>query len=78
MWACALALFCACAVMAQRQQMDLQGRWAFKLDVRGTGETEGFVTEPFQEEVTLPGTTDTNRKGYPTENKQETDHGAII
>ena len=72
MWACALALFCACAVMAQRQQMDLQGRWAFKLDVRGTGETEGFVTEPFQEEVTLPGTTDTNRKGYPTENKQET------
>lgn len=72
MWACALALFCACAVVAQRQQMDLQGRWAFKLDVRGTGETEGFVTEPFQEEVTLPGTTDTNRKGYPTENKQET------
>ena len=29
MWACVLALFCACAVVAQRQQMDLQGRWAF-------------------------------------------------
>ncbi len=27
----------SCAMFPQRQRMDLQGKWAFKLDVRETG-----------------------------------------
>ena len=56
----------------QRQRMDLQGKWAFKLDVRGNGEESGFATAPFAEEVVLPGTTDTNRKGFRPARTDET------
>ena len=52
--------------------MDLQGRWAFKLDVRGNGVEEGYPTALFAEEVVLPGTTDTNAKGYPNLRRDET------
>ena len=41
--------------MFQRQRMDLQGKWAFKLDVRGNGEESGFATAPFAEECDASG-----------------------
>lgn len=72
MWIWALALLFVCAVYGQRQRLDLRGTWAFKLDVRGVGEKEGYATAPFPESVTLPGTTDTNGKGYPVSNLYET------
>ena len=62
----------SCAMFPQRQRMDLQGKWAFKLDVRGNGEESGFATAPFAEEVMLPGTTDTNRKGFRPARTDET------
>lgn len=52
------------------RQIDLQGRWAFSLV---SGEAEGdSVPEVFPDTVFLPGTTDTNRKGYPLQNREET------
>lgn len=66
------AVLFSCAMFPQRQRMDLQGKWAFKLDVRGNGEESGFATAPFAEEVMLPGTTDTNRKGFRPTRTDET------
>ena len=66
------AVLFSCAMFPQRQRMDLQGKWAFKLDVRGNGEESGFATAPFAEEVVLPGTTDTNRKGFRPARTDET------
>ena len=66
------AVLFSCAMFPQRQRMDLQGKWAFKLDVRGNGEESGFATAPFAEEVMLPGTTDTNRKGFRPARTDET------
>ena len=66
------AVLFSCAMFPQRQRMDLQGKWAFKLDVRGKGEESGFATAPFAEEVMLPGTTDTNRKGFRPTRTDET------
>ena len=52
------------------RQIDLQGRWAFSLV---SGEAEGgSVPEVFPDTVFLPGTTDTNRKGHPLQNREET------
>ena len=62
----------SCAMFPQRQRMNLQGKWTFKLDVRGNGEESGFATAPFAEEVVLPGTTDTNRKGFRPARTDET------
>ena len=51
-------------------RIDLQGRWAFSLV---SGEAEGdSVPEVFPDTVFLPGTTDTNRKGHPLQNREET------
>ena len=50
---------------ATRAALDLGGRWEFALDPRGTGEAEGLFSDALPDWVTLPGTTDTNRKGTP-------------
>lgn len=53
-------------------QIDLQGDWKFKLDPDGVGVEEGYAQKSFSEQITLPGTTDTNKKGYPVTKKDET------
>lgn len=69
----ASALVFSFTAFAQRQRIDLQGQWNFSLDPDGKGEVAGFPTAHFTEMVTLPGTTDTNRKGYfPTRTDETT------
>ncbi|MDY4039931.1 MAG: beta-glycosidase [Prevotella sp.] len=67
------ALFCL-AVNAKnkpyRLRMNLAGTWQFALD-RDSSLT---ATTPMTDTVTLPGTTDTNRKGDPCTNRSETTH----
>lgn len=55
-----------------RQTIDLKGSWKFALDVEDIGIGKQFYKKDFQESVQLPGTTDTNRKGFLNSNKEET------
>ncbi len=48
-----LSLACATQAQAQRQRIDLSGRWSFRMD----------STAAYTDTILLPGTTDTNRKG---------------
>jgi len=68
-----LAVVCSVAMQAQQavpNEIDLSGTWQFCLDPAATV----MPTQPMTETVTLPGTTDTNRKGHANENKDETTH----
>lgn len=53
-----------------RYYYPLNGTWRFALDPQRTMN----ATTPCNDEIELPGTTDTNRKGFEPENKQETTH----
>ena len=55
-----------------RKMIDLSGTWSFALDPHGKGEQEKLWNMDFAETVTLPGTTDSNRKGIENTNKSET------
>jgi hypothetical protein len=55
---------------AYHDQIDLQGKWQFALDA----DAKLSVSSTFNDFVTLPGTTDTNRKGTPCTKKDETTH----
>lgn len=68
---CAWLVWCAGQLNAQRQKIDLQGNWAFRLDAEGTGIGKEFPMLPFSETISLPGTTDTNRKGTPNNKKRK-------
>lgn len=57
-----------------RARIDLQGEWRFQLDSLNRGIAENWATLDFQDVVSLPGTTDTNRKGYLNTNMDETTH----
>lgn len=59
---------------AVRETIDLGGEWSFALDPDGTGETQGYPAATLTDKVVLPGTTDTNGKGTPNDNRQETTH----
>ena len=61
-------LFQACT--SDKQSIDLSGTWSFVLDREGSVKP----TNEMPETVTLPGTTDTNRKGDPIGWKGETTH----
>ncbi len=50
--------------------IDLSGTWQFALDHEGKLSPDQAMTET----ISLPGTTDTNRKGYPITKKDETNH----
>ncbi|HRN15672.1 MAG TPA: hypothetical protein PLF38_01275, partial [Xylanibacter oryzae] len=67
-------VFSVSAQNRYRQQIDLQGRWQFALDPDSTGISLNYPISIFNEEVILPGTTDTNKKGIPLTNKEETTH----
>lgn len=66
-----LSSFCSQA-QTTRQTINLSGTWNFALDPQEKGEQEKFWSIALPEKVTLPGTTDTNRKGKENTNKSET------
>lgn len=55
-----------------RRIIDLSGTWNFVLDPEDKGIQEEFWNMDLPERVTLPGTTDTNRKGTENTNRSET------
>lgn len=57
-----------------RQVIDLSGAWNFALDPHEQGVQENFWRIALPGKVTLPGTTDTNRKGTENTNRAETTH----
>ena len=64
-------LFVAVALVASAQsEIDLSGKWQFALDRNATFSPAMTMTES----VTLPGTTDTNRKGDILTDRSETTH----
>ena len=58
-----VCLLCSCNGKTEREFIDIQGKWKFALDSLDTGEKEQWYKKSFNEEVDLPGTTDTNKKG---------------
>lgn len=69
-----LILLCSPWVQAKdlRHTIDLSGTWNFILDPQDKGIQDKFWNIDLPEKVTLPGTTDTNRKGTENTNKSET------
>lgn len=72
---CVMACLCLClsapAVMAQQSgTISLAGEWQFALDP----DTMLTPLSVLPDVITLPGTTDTNRKGYPLSRFDETTH----
>lgn len=61
-------LFINFSAMGQnRKEIDLSGKWNFKLDKGNIGKYEKWFSQIFKETVSLPGTTDENLKGYKNE-----------
>jgi hypothetical protein len=59
-------------LVAQKEVIDLSGTWGFQLDPNDferAFENSGAHRDLLADKVTLPGTTDSNRKGIPTTNK---------
>ena len=66
-----MILFCLCAMADNHiRRIDLSGTWLFALDREATIGPSDSLTETIQ----LPGTTDTNKKGYPIVKKDESTH----
>ena len=55
-----------------RKSIDLAGEWQFATDTLNVGVRNNFSTRQLEDVVTLPGTTDSNQKGFPNNNKSET------
>lgn len=70
----AFLLLCSLGSQATglRQKIDLSGTWNFALDPQGKGEQEKFWNIELPDNVLLPGTTDSNRKGDKNTNQSET------
>lgn len=58
----------------QRHKIDLSGEWQFQLDPNNRGLIEGYEASEFAEVVKLPGTTDSNQKGFLNNNREQTAH----
>lgn len=57
---------------ASRRTISLSGTWTFCTDEQNAGITQQFWKKTFTDNVLLPGTTDTNRKGKKNNKKNET------
>lgn len=64
-------LLCAVASAGSCQSISLAGRWRFGLDPGRVGVTEGWFRKDLPGNVTLPGSTDTNKKGIPNNRKPD-------
>ena len=67
-----LSFLASLAMLGQSSRISLDGMWHFALDPDSNGLNKGYATALLPETVTLPGTTDTNRKGAKTVSKDET------
>ncbi len=67
-----VCLLFSCNTKTGREYIDLQGTWKFALDSLDTGENEQWYAKTLEDEIGLPGTTDTNKKGIPNNNYEET------
>ena len=65
-----LLLLVSIAAFGQGERIALDGTWQFALDPQASLS----ATSPMNETVTLPGTTDTNKKGVALQNHEETTH----
>lgn len=60
-----MVLMTACSTTTgNRSQLDISGNWQFKLDTANVGVSQKWYTTDFDDTVTLPGTTDSNEKGF--------------
>ena len=59
-----LLISCHSEDTAYRKQIDLQGQWQFRLDTADTGIQNQWYLSGFDNSLTLPGTTDSNKKGF--------------
>jgi len=55
----------------ERSTLSLAGRWNFRLDPGNKGEAEGWFSSPFEDQITLPGTTDENKKGTKADERRD-------
>ena len=51
-----------------RSTIDLQGEWQFALDTAKTGEEQQWYLSDLDDSVVLPGTTNSNQKGFLNQN----------
>lgn len=58
----------------ERPRIDLEGNWEFQLDSLNLGGSQSWQNQSFSDSVTLPGTTDTNKKGVLNSKTDETTH----
>lgn len=65
-------LLSSCGTTPKRESIPLQGTWKFALDSLNIGEKEQWYAKSPGEEVVLPGTTDTNKKGILNTKQDET------
>ncbi len=65
-------LLAACSTPESRQRISLAGSWAFQPDPEGIGEEQKWFNQVLEDSVELPGTMDTNRKGEPNTDFEET------
>lgn len=47
-----------------RKRIDLHGQWQFTLDTANIGQTEKWYMYDLPDDIQLPGTTDSNKKGF--------------
>lgn len=59
-----LLISCGKDDFQHRQTINLEGQWQFALDTADTGIKQQWYTSNLQDTVRLPGTTDTNQKGF--------------
>ncbi|MCD8032077.1 MAG: beta-glycosidase [Bacteroides sp.] len=67
-----VGLISACGTPESRKQISLAGSWGFRMDPEGVGEQEAWFVQLLEDPVELPGTMDTNRKGEPNTDLEET------
>jgi len=68
------SLLFSCSHLPEREYIELQGKWKFALDTLNVGEQDQWFAQQLGDEVVLPGTTDTNKKGVLNTRYDETSH----
>ena len=70
----ALLLVCVLSSANAAAAISVAGRWQFALDPNSVGVTQGWFGKSLPETVTLPGSTDLNKKGVPNDRKPDMQH----
>lgn len=59
-----LCLSCHSKKQPSRSILNLEGSWQFDIDTANVGESQGWFLRDLSDQIQLPGTTDTNKKGF--------------